>query len=261
MAAAMFMDEPRRGEFALFQRGPHASDHLTVHPAGGAALEDLPLATAAEVTQAAQRARAAQHAWGSMPPYFRLTALRRVPDLLDAYRGMAATVLRGETALTAQAADDRVLEAAQECRKVTGSGLKALHPVKERSGLRVRAVRHREPVGLIGVIAGPVNSFDPVTAVAALLAGNALVIVPKGTPGYGARLLAQLCDAARLPQDLVQAAVGATGLATSLLAEVDHLVLPDDEPGRKLSELAAERGIGRTTNGSADPADFTRLTG
>lgn len=261
MAAAMFLGEPRRSELAQFVCAPNSTESFTVRSAGGSAsLGSLPRGTPADVAEAARRARAAQHAWGAMPAYFRLASLRRFPDLLDSYRGMVASVLRGEAGLTPQAAYDRVFDLAEACRRVTDTGTKALRPVKRRRLLRVTAVEHRDPLGLIGIVPSPVDGFDPVLAVTALLAGNALLLVTEGTGSYGALLLAQFCAAARLPSDLVQVVPGPTGLADAVIGRVDHLVTTlDDERGRRLSQLAIEHGIGATTEPTTDPAVFTVL--
>lgn len=260
MAAAMFMGEPRRSEPVQFVRAPDSSEPFTPGPAGGGSPEDRP-ATPADVVDAAHRGRAAQHAWGAMPPYFRLAALRRLPDLLDSHRGMVASVLRNEAGLASAVAYERVFELAAACQRVTSTGLKTLRPVKRRQLLRVTAIEHRDPLGLIGILPSRVSGFDPVMTAAALLAGNALLFVPEGGAGcYGARLLAQFCTAARLPDDLVQVAAGPAGLADALIGHADHLVttLATDR-GQQLWQLAKEQGVGVTVEGTVDPAGFTAL--
>ncbi|MGC4153497.1 MAG: aldehyde dehydrogenase family protein [Propionicimonas sp.] len=261
MAATMFLGEPRRSELAQLVYAPHATESFTVRSVGSSTpLGTLPCGTPSDVTEAAQRARAAQHAWAAMPPYFRLASLRRFPNLLDAHSGIVSAVLRGEAGLSPQTAYDRVFEIAAECQRVTDRGLKALRPVKRRSGLRVRSVEHHAPLGLIGVVPNPVTGFDPMTAIAALLAGNALLLVPEGAGSYGTLLLAQFCHAARLPRDLVQVVPGPTGLADVAIGQVDHLVVsPAGERGQQLWRLAGQRGIGVTANGSPDPVDYTTM--
>ena len=261
MAAAMFLGEQRRSELAQLVCAPHATESFTIRSVGGsAALGTLPCGTPPDVVEAARRARAAQHAWAAMPAYFRLASLRRFPILLDSHRGMVTSVLRGESGLSPQAAYDRVFELVRACQRVTDTGLKSLRPVKHRRLLRVTAVEHRDPLGLIGIVPSPVTGFDPVLAVAALLAGNALLFVPEGPGSYGALLLAQFCAAARLPGDLVQVVPGPTGLADAAIDQVDHLVttLANDR-GQQVWRRAAARGIGTTVEGAADPAEFTVL--
>lgn len=260
MAAAMFLGEPRRSELAQLVYAPHATESFTVRSAGSSAsLGTLPCGTPSDIREAAQRARAAQHAWAAMPPYFRLASLRRFPILLDSHRGMVTSMLRSEAGLTSQAAYDRVFELADACRRVTASP-RALRPVKHRRWLRVSSVEYREPLGLVGMVPSPVTGFDPVTAVAVLLAGNGLLLVPEGTGSYGTLLLAQFCHAARLPRDLVQVVPGAAGLADAAIGQVDHLIVSlATERGQQLWRLAGEQGVGVTANGPTDPAGFTVL--
>lgn len=262
MEAAAFLGEPRRSELAQFARAPYSTESFTIRSAGGSAsLGTLPSGTPADIAEAVERARAAQHSWAAMPTYFRLASLRRFPNLLDSYRGMVTSVLRGEAGLNPQVAYDRVFDLADECQRATENGLKALRPVKRRRGLRVQSVEHHVPFGLVGMVPGPTTGFDPVTAVAVLLAGNALLLVPEGTGSYGALLLAQFCTAARLPKDLVQVVPGPTGLADTAAGQVDHLIIGlSDERGRRLRQLAADRGIGVTPDGSPDPTAFATLT-
>lgn len=261
MAAAMFVGEPHGSELARLARVHHATDPFTIPSTGGSAsLGEPPCGTPSDITEAARLARAAQVAWAAMPPYFRLASLRRFPVLIESHARLVAAMLRGEAGLTPQAADDRVIAIADECRRVTDGGLKALRPVKQRSRLRVRSVTHHVPLGLVGVVPTPATGFDPMTAIAVLLAGNALLLVPEGTGSYGALLLAQFCDAARLPRDLVQVVPGPTGLADATIGQVDHLVVSlASERGHQLWRLAGEQGIGVTASGPAGPAEFTVL--
>ncbi|MGC3953942.1 MAG: aldehyde dehydrogenase family protein [Propionicimonas sp.] len=262
MAAAMFLGEPRRSELAQFVCAPNSTESFTVRSAtGSGSLGTLPSGTPADVLEAAQRARAAQHAWGAMPAYFRLASLRRMPELLDSHRGTVASVLRGEAGLAPQVAYERVFELAEACQRMTAT-VKPLRPVKHRRLFRVTSVEHHAPLGLVGIVPSPVNGFDPVLAVAALLAGNALLFVPEGPGSYGALLLAQFCAAARLPDDLVQVVPGPVGLADTAIGQVDHLVTTlANERGQQLWRLATARGIGTTTEPAEGPAQFTALRG
>ena len=261
MAAAMFLGEPRRSELTQLAYTPYSTESFTVRSAGSRLpLGTLPCGTPSDIAEAVQHARASQHAWSAMPAYFRLASLRRFPTLLESHSGLVSAVLRGEAGLTPQAAYERVGEIADACQRVIDRGLKALRPVKRRSLLRVRSVEHHAPLGLVGVVPNPVTGFDPMTAIAALLAGNALLLVPEGAGSYGTLLLAQFCQAARLPRDLVQVVPGLVGLADVAIGHVDHLVVSlSSERSQQLWQLAGERGIGVTVNGSPDPVEYTTL--
>lgn len=261
MVSAAFLGEPRRTELAQLVCAPHATESFIVPAAGsGASLGTLPCGTPADVEEAAHRARAAQRAWGAMPPYFRLASLCRFPNLLTSHRGMVAAVLRGEAGMTSQTAHGRVFELADQCRRVTDTGLRALRLVKQLGWLRVRTGKYRDPLGLVGFVPSPMTGFDPVTSVAALLAGNALLLVPQGPGSFGALLLAQFCEAARLPRDLVQVVPGPVGLADAAIGQVDHLVLHSaNDRCQQLWHLATRHGIRTTPDGSSDPAEFCTL--
>lgn len=263
MEAAMFLGEPRRSELTRLAYTPYSTESFTVRSAGSSApLGTLPCGTPSDIAEAVQRARAAQRAWAAMPAYFRLASLRRLPSLLDSHSSLVSAVLRGEAGLAPQVAYERVGEITDGCRRVVDHGLRALRPVKRRSWLRVRSVEYHAPLGLVGVVPSPATGFDPMTAVAALLAGNALLLVPEGAGSYGTLLLARFCQSARLLQDLVQVVPGLTGLADVAIGEVDHLVVSlTSERGQQLWRLAGERGIGVTVDGSPDPVEYTTLVG
>ncbi len=258
MAGAAFMGEPRRGELS---RG--ASTRATESFAVRAEPDEPPQSppvTRAQVDEAVRQAQAAQHAWAAMPPYFRLASLRRFPLLLRSFRVTVAAALQG--VLTQEAALERVDQLARDCKQVTQHGLKSLRPVKHRSGVRVRAVQRRLPLGLVAVFPCPETGPNPATAVAALLAGNGLLLLADADRSQSAVLLAQLCDAARLPRDLVQVVSGPAELIDAAVAQADSLVVPPgSERGQELLRLASQLGVPTTSDGCIDPAEFTALDG
>lgn len=259
MAATAFLGERTPGELAALACTPHSTESAEVHSVvDGSRLGSLPLGTPDDLAEAGRRARDAQRAWAAMPPYFRLAAIRRFSTLLEAYRALIAALLRAESALALPAAAELVTRAGQDCRTVSRAGVRGLRPVKHRDGLRVRAVEVRRPKGLVGIVPDPAVPFDPVTATAALVAGNAVLLVPAPRGGFTALLMAELLAASRLPHGLVQVVPGRRPLLQAVAGEVDHLVVAGTlTDGHLLSEACAQRGIGLSFGRRSDALEFT----
>ena len=111
---------------------------------------------------------------------------------------------------------------------------------KLKSGLLVR-----EPHGVVGIIS-PWNypfSIPATETLAALVAGNAVVLKPSECTSLVALELGSLLHAAGVPEDVFQVAVGdgATGAAL-LHSEIDKLVFTGSvSTGKRIAAVAAER--------------------
>ena len=259
MVATAFLGERTPGELAALACTPHSTESADVWSViDSRYLGTLPLGTPDDLAEAGRRARAAQPAWAAMPPYFRLAAFRRFTALLEAYRALISELLRAESALDPQDAGELLTRAGQDCRALTRAAVRSLRPVKHRDGLRVRAVEVRNPKGLVGIVPDPAVPFDPVTATAALVAGNAVVLVPALRGGFTALLMAELLAASRLPNGLVQVVPGRPDLVQAAATEVDHLVVSGAAAdGRRLAEACEQRGIGLSLGRRTDPLEFT----
>lgn len=260
MPATAFLGERSPGQLAVLACTPHSTETAEVlSVVDGTHLGTLPVGTSADLIEAARRARQAQRAWAAMPAYFRLAPFRRFAGLLSSYRGPIADLLHAEAGTGVGAAADLVNRAGSECSRLTRAATRSLRPVRHREGLRVRSVEVRAPHGLVGIVPDPAAPFDPATAAAALVAGNAVVFVAALRCGFTTLLLTELFAASRLPQGLVQVVPGAPELARDAAGVVDHLVVPEPAD-RQLRETAAGRRIPFSAGSRTDPLEFTTAT-
>jgi len=259
MAATAFLGERSRTELAALARAPNATESFAVPSAvDSLPLGMLPAGTPVDLAEAAARARDAQRSWAAMPAAFRRPPLRRLSRLLVAYQNLVADVIRAESGALPGDALVRAGNLATECSAVTRSATGKLRPVRHREAFRLRAVTVREPFGLVGIVPNPEAGCNPAPVAAALLAGNAVLLVPEGAGCFGALVLAQLFAAARLPRDLVQVVPGTAGLADAAVPLVDHLLVGRaGGRSRRLRQLSARHGISVATGWPSEVAGFT----
>ncbi len=236
---------------------------VSVDPATGDAIDEVPVSTAKDVEQAVRAARNAQPAWADRSPDERLEVLERFQrSLLDDRLKIARAITReaGKPTMEALVAD--VLPALDMVRFIASHGKQTLDGERFRMANPLLIDRtsevHRVPVGVVGIIA-PWNyplGIPATQAATALFAGNAVVLKPSElTPLIGAELVERL-HAAGVPEDVVHLVQGAGETGAALVdAAADALVLAGSvETGRTVARQAAEHGVSLTLElGGKDP--------
>jgi succinate-semialdehyde dehydrogenase / glutarate-semialdehyde dehydrogenase len=223
-----------------------------VDPATEKTVAELPLATAADLDEAAAAAAEAFPAWSALPAYDRYGILRRAAVLLReraAEIGRATTIEQGKPVAEAtgevHGAADILDWFAEEGRRVYGRVVPARMP-----GLR-NLVLH-QPVG-------PVAAFTPwnfpITIparkiAAALAVGCTMVIKPaEETPATGLALARALVDAG-LPEGVLSVVFGDPATVSAHLIRSPHIrkatFTGSTAVGRQIAALAAE-GVKRVT--------------
>lgn len=222
----------------------------SVNPATGGILRELECASDGEVFAAVERALAAQGAWAE------LGVRRRIAVLLEFQRRLqekksetAAAIAREAGKPLAEALVTEVLVVLDAARFLTDNAHRLLRdePVphgnlatKLKSGRLVR-----EPYGVVGIIS-PWNypfSIPATETLAALVAGNAVVLKPSELTPLVALELGSLLHAAGVPEDVFQVIVGdgATGAAL-MQSAIDKLVFTGSvATGKRIASSAAER--------------------
>jgi succinate-semialdehyde dehydrogenase/glutarate-semialdehyde dehydrogenase len=222
----------------------------SVNPATGEMLREFEGAGEAEVRAAVARARAAQPAWQELGLDGRTRVLRRFQRLLQEKKSEVARLITreaGKPCVEALLTEVLVvLDAAQFAIAQAPAWLR-----DQRIGhanLAMKAKRgwlRREPYGVVGIIS-PWNypfATPGTEAVAALVAGNAVVIKPSEFTTLSALELQQLLAAAGLPESLLQVVPGggATGAALAN-SDVDKLIFTGSVgSGKKVAQVAAAR--------------------
>ncbi len=222
----------------------------SVNPATGEVLREIDCAGDLEVQAAVARARAAQGPWAEVGLRRRIAVLRDFQGkLYERKSEIAAAITREVGKPLAEALVTEVLVVLDAARFLVDNawGLLRDEPVphgnlvtKLKSGWLVR-----EPHGVVGIIS-PWNyafSIPATETLAALVAGNAVVLKPSELTPLVALELASLLHAAGVPKDVFQIVVGEGPAGAALLrSPIDKLVFTGSvTTGKRIAAGAAER--------------------
>lgn len=223
---------------------------VSLNPATGEVLREIDCASEAEVSAAVQRARVAQPGWADLGLQKRIQILRKFQAALYSRKSEIAGVITREAGKPlAEALVTEVLVVLDAARFLIANAWKLLRdePVphanivtKLKSGWLVR-----EPHGVIGIIS-PWNypfSIPSTETLAALVAGNAVVLKPSELTPVVALELASLLYQAGVPEDVFQVVIGEGPAGAALLASpIDKLVFTGSvRTGKRIALAAAER--------------------
>ncbi|WP_433624530.1 succinic semialdehyde dehydrogenase [Halomicrococcus sp. NG-SE-24] len=235
------------GEVSLADDAVDARDVITVEaPFTGEEIGTVPAATEADVTAAAERARAAQAEWASRPLEQRADVLSRFHDLVLDRREELLDLVVIESGKVRRDAFEEILDVATNARYY-GSRADEFLTTRRRHGaipLLTRTEEHRHPRGVVGMIS-PWNY--PLTlavsdALPALVAGNAVVLKPAEETPFTALHVAQLLEAAGLPEDVFSVVTGrGSEVGPALIDRVDYVAFTGStETGREVARRAGE---------------------
>jgi len=222
---------------------------VSVNPATGEVLGELDSAGPAEVHAAIARARAAQAGWGAWGVRNRIRVLRRFQQILLARRAEIARSITQEAGKPqAEALTTEVLVVLDGARFLIENSFALLRDENLPHGnlvLKTKSGRIlHEPYGVIGIIS-PWNypfSIPATETMAALVAGNAVVLKPSELTPLIAFELQKLLLEAGVPEGVFQvlAGEGPTGAALAR-GEIDKLVFTGSvATGRRIAAMAAE---------------------
>jgi acyl-CoA reductase-like NAD-dependent aldehyde dehydrogenase len=222
----------------------------SLNPATGEVLAEFDCAGESEVIAAVERARSAQPAWAGAGLRHRIGVLRKFQARLHAKKSEIAEAITREAGKPlAEALVTEVLVVLDAARFLIDNafGLLRDEPVphgnlatKLKSGWLVR-----EPHGVIGIIS-PWNypfSIPATETLAALVAGNAVVLKPSELTPMVAMELASLLHAAGVPPNVFQVIVGEGAAGAGLLrSPIDKMVFTGSvATGKRIAAAAAER--------------------
>ncbi|KXX60990.1 succinic semialdehyde dehydrogenase [Rhodococcus sp. LB1] len=216
----------------------------------GKELATVPVGTAQDAQDAIARARVAQKEWATRPVTERAAIFHRYRDLVLENRDALMDMAQAETGKSRAAAQEEVLDISMTARHYARVAPKLLRPRRISGmlpGLTKTVVRY-QPKGVVGVIS-PWNY--PMTlavsdAVAALLAGNAVVLKPDSQTPYCALACVDLLYQAGLPRDLFAVVPGpGSVVGTALVENTEYLMFTGSSAtGQLLAEQAGRRLIG-----------------
>ncbi len=207
----------------------------------------VPEANAEDVKAAVARARDAQKGWAATSPSERAKILSRFHDLLIERADTAMDLIQLEAGKARVPALEEVYDTVATTRYYIKTGpalLKRKRRAVSLPGLTT-AYEYHHPVGVVGNVT-PWNfpfTLSISDIVAALVAGNAVVIKPDEHTPYSSLFGATLLTEAGLPRDVVQVVPGYGEVAgTALIDEVDFITFTGStEVGRLVSARAGSR--------------------
>ncbi|HTM40528.1 MAG TPA: aldehyde dehydrogenase family protein [Terriglobales bacterium] len=222
----------------------------SINPATGEVLREFDCAGEEEVRAAVERARSAQPAWQELGIGKRLQVLRRFQTLLQEKKADVARLITqeaGKPYVESLLTEVLVVLDAAQFLIANARGLLRDQRIGH-ANLVMKAKRgrvRREPYGVLGIISPWNYPFNiPATeGLAALAAGNAVVVKPSEFTSLSALELQALLRSAGVPEDIFQVLVGAGATGAALAnSQIDKLIFTGSvASGKKVAQAAAAR--------------------
>src|SRR5215469_832883 len=223
---------------------------ISVNPATGETLGELTCASEPEVREAVVRARSAQPEWRELGIRNRVTVLRKFQQVLCEKKSEVAQLISREVGKPyAEALSTEVIVVLDSARFYIDNAHRLLgdEPVghgslvmKPKSGRIVR-----QPYGVVGIISPWNYPFaTPATeTLAALVAGNAVVVKPSEFTPLIMLEFAHLLHDAGVPAEVFQVIVGDGSTGAALVsADIQKLIFTGSvATGKRIGQMAGAR--------------------
>ncbi|WP_269782857.1 succinic semialdehyde dehydrogenase [Nocardia terpenica] len=255
----------RLRRFAAVDGGQEHASRTINEVFTGRALGEVPVGTAADVTVALTKSRAAQADWAARSPRDRAEVFERYRALVVDNREYLMDVIQAETGKARWAAQEEIMGLIFAARYFTRVAPRLLgsHKVPGAFPILNRATVRSQPKGVVGVIA-PWNYpmlLSIGDSLPALLAGNAVIVKPGSRTPYSSLANVELLRRAGLPKDLLQVVPGPGGVVgTAIVEACDYLMFTGSSAtGRTLAQQCGRRLIGFSAElGGKNPMIVTR---
>lgn len=219
-------------------------------PLTGESLGDMPLCSHADVAAATERARSAQPIWAALPAAARAKILLKFHDLVLSEQKQGLDLIQLESGKARSHAFEEITDVALVSRYYAHTAERHLKPQRRWGALPVftKTVEHHHAKGLVGVIS-PWNyplSMAITDAIAALAAGNGVILRPDQQSPFTALWSVDLLRRAGLPKDVLQVVTGpGPVLGPPIIAAADYVMFTGSTAtGRLIAQQCAERLIG-----------------
>lgn len=223
---------------------------VSTNPADGSVVGRFPVADPAQVSTVVERARAAQPEWCALGVRKRIQTLRRFQRLLHEQKAQVGELISREAGKPAvEALLTEVLVVLDAVRFLRKHAFNALRPEVVPHGNPILKAKRgrllREPYGVIAIVS-PWNypfSIPATETLAALAAGNAVVLKPSEFTPSVAMELAKLLHQAGVPEDVFQVVIGEGPTGAALLeAPIDKVIFTGSvATGKRIAQAAAQR--------------------
>jgi succinate-semialdehyde dehydrogenase/glutarate-semialdehyde dehydrogenase len=222
----------------------------TVAPFTGEPLAAVPVSSTDDVATAFERARSAQRGWAATSPGKRAEVLLRYHDLVLDRKEQLLDLIQWESGKARKHAFEEIADVVITARYYARRGPGFLRPKRRAGALPVLTRTHElhHPKGVVGVIS-PWNyplSLAMGDALAAVMAGNAIVHKPDSQTPLVALAGASLLYEAGLPQDLWQVVYGPGDVVgPAVVDRADYVCFTGSTAtGRTVAARAAQRLVG-----------------
>jgi acyl-CoA reductase-like NAD-dependent aldehyde dehydrogenase len=222
----------------------------SVNPATGEVLREFECASEDQVREAVGQARAAQAIWVETGIQERIKVLRNFQrELHEKKSAIAEAITREAGKPVAEALTTEVMVVLDATRFLIDNAYRLLRDKPVPHGnLAVKLKKGRllrEPYGVVGIIS-PWNypfSIPATEALAALVAGNAVVLKPSELTSVVALELQSLLYDAGVSKDIFQVVVGDAATGAALIhSPIDKLIFTGSvSTGKRIAAAAAER--------------------
>jgi succinate-semialdehyde dehydrogenase/glutarate-semialdehyde dehydrogenase len=219
-------------------------------PFTGKPLGTVPKSGPGDVRAAIERARAVQSEWANTSFAERKRILLRYHDLVLAHEDELLDLLQIESGKARRHAYEEVLDVAITARYYANTAEDHLKPRKRQGALPAltEAWEFHHPVGVVGIIA-PWNypfTLSISDAIAALAAGNGVVLKPDGQTPFIALRGVELFEEAGLPPGLMQVVTGSgSELGPTHIENSDFIMFTGStKTGRTVAAQAGEQLMG-----------------
>lgn len=224
----------------------------SIDPSTGETIARFESCMPSEMPAIFERARAAQREWAQQPIRERAAALRRLRNAIFDSRDEIAGIISRETGKPhVEAVFAEIILALDTADFLARRAPQWLRPERvPHHSIAVKAKSGRleyEPLGVVAIIS-PWNypfAIPMAQVIAALAAGNAVVLKPSElTPATGA-IIGEIAERAKLPENLVRIVQGAGEVGGALIDAVPDKVFftGSVETGRKIAEACAAQPI------------------
>lgn len=219
-------------------------------PLTGEDMPAWPVCTPEDVELALQRARVAQQRWSATGVQARSAVIEAFAQLVGECEPKLLDLVQAENGKARAHAFEEVADVVMTARYYAKVAPRALRPRRVAGAVPglTRTRVHHHPLGVVAVIA-PWNypfTLAASDAVAALMAGNAVVLKPDARTVLCALAAKALLAEAGLPEDVFQVVAGdGSELGGPLIEGADYLMFTGSTAtGRLLAQQAAEQLIG-----------------
>ena len=218
------------------------------NPATGAKLAELPVITPGQVEKAVAKAKVAQQEWAAMSFKARREIMFRWRSKIMAHKDRVVDTLVAENGKPRQEALMELFYVAEVIGYYCANAARFLKdqavPLHLLKNKRAKVIYH--PVGVVGVIS-PWNfplllGFGD--ALAALAAGNAVILKPSEITPLSVQQLVELAEGVGFPPGLIQVVTGRGDTGTALVDYADMIAFTGSTAtGKKVMERASRRLI------------------